>query len=118
MCHEGGGALSNVCDSLTGQCVCTERFTGHQCDECDVSIEKIVAVISSNCYRYILQIGFGNVTLGCPECECNSAGSTESFCDRDSGQCPCKMGVEGLRCDRCAEHYYNITEHGCEGEYA
>lgn len=39
ICHEDGGALSNVCDSQTGQCVCTERYTGHQCNECDVSVQ-------------------------------------------------------------------------------
>lgn len=36
-CHEAG-SLSQVCDGISGQCLCAKRYTGHQCDECDVSI--------------------------------------------------------------------------------
>lgn len=66
---------------------------------------------------FCIQIGFGNVTLGCPECDCLADGSTERFCDTTSGQCPCKCGVEGLRCDRCQSDYYNLTADGCVGKF-
>ncbi|KAK2150555.1 hypothetical protein LSH36_400g01021, partial [Paralvinella palmiformis] len=38
-------------------------------------------------------------------------------CDSTSGQCQCKMYVEGRACDRCADGYWNLrredTANGC-----
>ncbi|VDQ02072.1 unnamed protein product, partial [Trichobilharzia regenti] len=34
-------------------------------------------------------------------CECDRAGSTSDVCDALTGQCPCRSGITGLRCDRC-----------------
>lgn len=32
-------------------------------------------------------------------------GSSGKTCNQSSGQCPCKEGVTGLRCDRCKKGY-------------
>ena len=32
-------------------------------------------------------------------------GSAGKTCNQSSGQCPCKEGVTGLRCDRCKKGY-------------
>ena len=32
-------------------------------------------------------------------------GSAGKTCNQTSGQCPCKEGVTGLRCDRCKKGY-------------
>lgn len=66
--------------------------------------------------RGILQFGFANVSLDCQPCNCNKDGSVENYCDTHSGQCPCKMGVEGLLCDECQDGYYDLTSEGCDGE--
>ncbi|XP_066528464.1 agrin [Hoplias malabaricus] len=57
---------------------------------------------------------------GCPsKCHCNPYGSYGGTCDPTSGQCSCKPGVGGQRCDRCEPGFWNfrgiVTENtsGC-----
>ncbi|XP_055540243.1 laminin subunit alpha-1 isoform X2 [Wyeomyia smithii] len=92
------GALENLCDVTTGQCICKPRYGGRLCDECDR--------------------GHGNLALDCPACECHVNGSTSSVCDKTSGQCECTLGSQGLKCDQCAEEFFGLSEEhpgGCEG---
>jgi netrin receptor unc-5 len=39
------------------------------------------------------------------ECNCHPVGSRGKVCNQTTGQCPCKDGVTGLRCDRCMKGY-------------
>ena len=55
------------------------------------------------------------MTIGCEECYCDSVGSYNSSCDVASGQCYCKSGVSGLKCDQCMPHYYAFSDAGCTG---
>ncbi|ESO09475.1 hypothetical protein HELRODRAFT_73849 [Helobdella robusta] len=41
----------------------------------------------------------------CKKCHCHQSGSVESSCHPETGQCPCKPGVTGLTCNRCAPGY-------------
>lgn len=41
-------------------------------------------------------------------CQCNPLGSQGATCDPVTGQCSCKPGVGGLRCDRCEPGYYGL----------
>ncbi|ETE60017.1 Laminin subunit beta-1, partial [Ophiophagus hannah] len=38
-------------------------------------------------------------------CECNSRGIQTLQCNRSTGQCICKEGVEGPHCDKCTRGY-------------
>lgn len=38
-------------------------------------------------------------------CNCHPVGSRGKVCNQTTGQCPCKEGVTGLRCDRCLRGY-------------
>ena len=38
-------------------------------------------------------------------CDCHLVGSTGRTCNSTTGQCLCKEGVVGLRCNRCATGY-------------
>lgn len=60
------------------------------------------------------QFGFADIILGCASCDCNQNGSIGAFCDTHTGQCPCKLGVEGLKCDSCADEFYGHSN-GCKG---
>lgn len=41
----------------------------------------------------------------CRPCNCHPVGSSGKICNQTSGQCPCKDGVTGLECNRCAKGY-------------
>lgn len=72
--------------------------------------------VIENCFLPF-QFGYANISLDCAPCDCNVNGSLEKYCDTESGQCPCKMGVTGLQCDQCLDEYYELTSNGCLGEF-
>ncbi|KAH8418989.1 hypothetical protein KR222_011386 [Zaprionus bogoriensis] len=47
----------------------------------------------------------------CKACECHSIGSSGKICNNTTGQCPCKDGVTGLTCNRCARGYQQSRSH-------
>uniref|UniRef100_A0A8C3LAK7 Agrin n=1 Tax=Chrysolophus pictus TaxID=9089 RepID=A0A8C3LAK7_CHRPC len=54
-----------------------------------------------------LALGVG--AAGCPStCQCNPYGSYGGACDPATGQCSCKPGVGGLKCDRCEPGFWNF----------
>lgn len=44
-------------------------------------------------------------------CDCHPIGSSGKTCNHTSGQCPCKDGVTGLTCNRCAKGYQQSRSH-------
>lgn len=55
-------------------------------------------------------------TDSCFDCECYATGSYGNQCDPITGQCRCRNGVIGRRCDSCPNTYAEVTLRGCEGE--
>lgn len=49
-----------------------------------------------------------------PGCDCYPDGSTDVQCDLGTGQCTCKVGAGGLKCDSCQSGFFNVTQ-GCLG---
>ncbi|BFZ17798.1 hypothetical protein BsWGS_20836 [Bradybaena similaris] len=41
----------------------------------------------------------------CKACSCHPVGALGKTCNQTTGQCPCKDGVTGLTCNRCAKGY-------------
>lgn len=52
---------------------------------------------------------FGNPAKGCELCRCQSEGSENNECDRESGQCKCKKNYDGYQCNECAVWYFAIN---------
>ncbi|XP_038145818.1 agrin isoform X3 [Cyprinodon tularosa] len=53
---------------------------------------------------------------GCPStCQCNVHGSYKGTCDPTSGQCSCKPGAGGQKCDRCEPGFWNFRAIVTEG---
>uniref|UniRef100_A0A8C4MNA2 Laminin subunit alpha-1 n=1 Tax=Equus asinus asinus TaxID=83772 RepID=A0A8C4MNA2_EQUAS len=48
----------------------------------------------------------------CQSCDCSPRGSVHSDCDRRSGQCVCRPGATGLRCEEC-EPRHILVESDC-----
>ncbi|KMQ97151.1 laminin subunit alpha-1 [Lasius niger] len=76
----------HVCDPDTGRCVCPRLTYGEHCDRCRPGAWDLVPQV------------------GCRSCAC-TLGATRPQCDHQ-GQCPCRIGYDGLRCERCARGYY------------
>ncbi|XP_061664560.1 netrin-1 [Syngnathoides biaculeatus] len=45
----------------------------------------------------------------CQPCQCHPLGAVGRWCNRTSGQCLCRQGVTGLRCNRCAPGFKQGT---------
>ncbi|CAF1229554.1 unnamed protein product, partial [Didymodactylos carnosus] len=85
-CQEG--YYKNKYELMTSASVCRGRSC-HYCQE--------------GYYRDIsLAINHPKV---CKECNCHPVGSRGKTCNQTTGQCICKDGVTGLRCDRCMKGY-------------
>ncbi|XP_057411101.1 laminin subunit beta-2 isoform X3 [Balaenoptera acutorostrata] len=82
------GSLSSECNPHGGQCLCKSAVVGRHCDLCAPGY-----------------YGFG--PTGCqasalpPACQCSPEGALSGLCEATNGQCPCRTGAFGLRCDRC-----------------
>ncbi|XP_059501383.1 laminin subunit alpha-2 isoform X3 [Stegostoma tigrinum] len=101
------GSLNLQCDDATGCCFCRPEFTGEKCDRC--------------------REGYWNYPL-CRHCDCDLAGTESQTCDEAgicscaeySGQCNCKVNVEGISCNKCktgAFALYSNNPHGCSSCY-
>jgi laminin gamma 1 len=49
----------------------------------------------------------------CVACQCNEQGSISQQCNSE-GQCECKPGVTGERCDQCKPGFYDFSPSGCK----
>lgn len=47
----------------------------------------------------------------CKPCDCHPIGASGKTCNQNSGQCPCKDGVIGITCNRCAKGYQQSRSH-------
>lgn len=83
-----------------GQCVCKSNVGGRQCDQC---LEGYFSLQQSS--------------FLCLPCNCEKTGTVSGslLCDKSSGQCLCKSGVTGLRCDQCEPHTFNLTMDNLQG---
>ncbi|XP_037397596.1 usherin [Pygocentrus nattereri] len=103
-CSPAGSVPGSTCDAVTGQCVCRPEVQGRRCDSCRDGYHSLG----------------GGGSLGCLPCRCEPRGTLEeSFaCDKLTGQCRCKSGTEGRRCNRCSPHMYWLVSanstHGCQ----
>lgn len=94
-CVCNGKALYCVRDALGLRCEnCQDNTEGRNCENC--------------------KEGYHHQRAGerCTPCYCNSIGSVGPGCS-SQGKCVCKQGVQGARCDQCANGA-PITSQGCE----
>ncbi|NWW55320.1 LAMB3 protein, partial [Pedionomus torquatus] len=97
-CHPQGSS-SPHCNQFTGQCPCREGFTGRTCSAAQEQ------VCPDRHYR--------DVRAGCTECDCDFQGTEDVGCNKTTGQCLCRPGVTGARCDQCQRGHCS-TYPGCE----
>ncbi|XP_036410209.1 laminin subunit gamma-2 isoform X2 [Megalops cyprinoides] len=79
--HMDPNAVGN-CDHVTGECLkCLNHTRGFHCELCEEGFYH------------------SHASDVCKSCNCNPMGSVSNTCG-DSGQCSCKEGFEGLRCEK------------------
>ncbi|XP_033642862.1 laminin subunit gamma-1-like [Asterias rubens] len=78
-----------------GNCLdCEGNTAGHSCERC-----------KDNYYQR-------SVDDVCQPCNCDPVGSLNLQCD-SYGQCVCKTGVTGEKCNQCLPDYFNFDVIGC-----
>uniref|UniRef100_A0A674HD56 Laminin EGF-like domain-containing protein n=1 Tax=Taeniopygia guttata TaxID=59729 RepID=A0A674HD56_TAEGU len=78
-----------------GHCMaCAGNTDGPRCERCRDSFYRLAS------------------DQGCLPCSCNPVGSLSTQCD-SYGQCSCKPGVMGDKCDRCQPGFHSLSEAGC-----
>ena len=99
------------CNGMSNECYFDEdlyRKTGHggHCTNCRDNRGGI------HCEQCLPNHYINKNTNRCTACNCDETGSEDLQCDED-GQCLCKPGVTGQRCDRCEDNYYDLSIYGC-----
>lgn len=51
---------------------------------------------------------------GCEPCNCDPVGALNGTCNTDYGQCVCRIGVTGRKCDMCEPFHYGFSLDGCK----
>ncbi|XP_078110554.1 agrin isoform X1 [Sander vitreus] len=129
VCGSDGKNYSNECQLKKARCEKQEHLLIQNQGPCAAisatSLPELTA--PQHCSLSVYGCCHDNVTAalgvglaGCPStCQCNVYGSYKGTCDPASGQCSCKPGVGGQKCDRCEPGFWNfrgiVTENmsGC-----
>ncbi|KAK5850322.1 hypothetical protein PBY51_014581 [Eleginops maclovinus] len=90
------GSSAPHCDLSNGQCPCSEGFSGSSCDHCAPGYHGYPA---------------------CTACGCDPAGADEKSCNATlrvcdcthAGECVCKVGVTGRRCEECVSGRFSLS---------
>ncbi|KAI3380176.1 hypothetical protein SNEBB_007236 [Seison nebaliae] len=75
---------------------CQHNTDGDHCQKCQTLYYRDAA----------LSLTDANI---CQACECHAIGSKSPICDTSNGQCPCKVGVTGRKCNMCKPGYKQTT---------
>ncbi|XP_078697736.1 basement membrane-specific heparan sulfate proteoglycan core protein-like isoform X9 [Branchiostoma floridae x Branchiostoma belcheri] len=100
---------------------CPPGYTGRRCERCDSGYTGNPSIPGDSCRPVQGGNGQGNVIKvpwnkydGENNCQCNDAGSFAATCDVN-GQCNCKDGTTGLRCDQCRPGYFFLNPRNPDG---
>ncbi|XP_072222987.1 agrin isoform X2 [Leuresthes tenuis] len=129
VCGSDGKTYSNECEQKKARCEKQEHLLIQSQGPCAaisaVTLTELTA--PQHCSLSLYGCCSDNVTAalgvgqaGCAStCQCNAYGSYKGTCDPTTGQCSCKPGVGGQKCDRCEPGFWNfrgiVTENmsGC-----
>ncbi|NXB75002.1 NET4 protein, partial [Donacobius atricapilla] len=109
---------ADTCHFDMGAWLASGNRSGGVCDNCQHNTE------GQHCQR--CKLGFYrdlrkpfSAPDACKPCSCHPVGSAvlplgpRTFCDPSTGDCPCKPGVAGPRCDHCLPGYWGFGAYGC-----
>lgn len=82
-------------------CICKTGYTGDLCEMCSLGYFGIPDEEGGHC----------------TECDCDPNGIVSNECDGLTGQCNCKPGITGRRCDKCEESRSILQDGHCKGRF-
>nr|XP_021142755.1 laminin subunit alpha-3 isoform X2 [Columba livia] len=132
-CHSVG-ATSPTCSPLGGQCICRPNVIGRQCSRCQTGYYGFPFCKLCNCGQRLCDDVTGKCICppqtvkpkcevcekhyfgyhplaGCESCNCSKRGVVNVAsreCEKNNGQCKCKPGIKGRRCDQCSPGTYGF----------
>ncbi|XP_039611507.1 agrin isoform X5 [Polypterus senegalus] len=128
LCGTDRRTYSNECEVKKTRCEKKEDIQVLSQGPCGAApVTSAPTAMTQHCSQTVYGCCSDNVTAalgvglaGCPStCLCNKYGSYGGTCDPTTGQCSCKPGVGGLKCDRCEPSFWNFrgivteNESGC-----
>ena len=86
---------------MAGQCHCKVNTQGRLCDSCKPGFFDLKS----------------SHTRGCVSCGCNLDGTRggNASCHATSGQCYCKMNVQGVKCSQCKPGHFDLNGGNVDG---
>ncbi|XP_053432028.1 agrin isoform X3 [Nycticebus coucang] len=117
LCGSDGITYSTECDLKKARCELQQELYVAAQGACQgTTLAPLPSVAPSHCAQTPYGCCQDNITAaqgvglaGCPSvCQCNPHGSYSRTCDAATGQCSCRPGVGGLRCDRCEPGFWNF----------
>ncbi|XP_044065868.1 agrin isoform X2 [Siniperca chuatsi] len=129
VCGSDGKNYSNECELKKARCEKQEHLLIQNQGPCaaisatslpELTAPQHCSLSVYGCCSDNMTAALGVGLAGCPStCQCNVYGSYKGTCDPATGQCSCKPGVGGQKCDRCEPGFWNfrgiVTENmsGC-----
>ncbi|XP_030042069.1 agrin isoform X2 [Microcaecilia unicolor] len=116
VCGSDGLTYTNECELKKTRCEKQQDLYLVSQGVCQALATSTTPPLLLHCSQTVYGCCPDNVTAalgvglaGCPSrCQCNVHGSYGGTCDPSTGQCSCKPGVGGLKCDRCEPGFWNF----------
>ncbi|XP_069466169.1 agrin isoform X1 [Ambystoma mexicanum] len=116
VCGSDGTIYPNECELKKTRCEKRQDLYVTSLGACHAPATAPPPALAHHCSQTVYGCCSDNATsalgvgqAGCPSsCQCNNYGSYGGACDPATGQCSCKPGVGGLKCDRCEPGFWNF----------